>query len=129
MKSPLPEHIEGACVALFGATTRQAAVLSRYFGDLTLAHAADFTQSLTSLIAGPVQLIVLDLSALRVFCRNAVGHLVNFAANTQGRIKFILYRPAETVLTPLKELQLDHLFTVVDTEEELILALPDVPLE
>lgn len=129
MKSPLPGHIADACVAHFGATVRQEAVLSRYFGDLTLAHSADFAASLASLIAGPVKLVVLDLSALRTFCRNAAGHLVNFAANTQGRIDLRLYRPADVVMVPLRELELDHLFTIIKTEEELILALPDVPLE
>ena len=129
MKPPLPAHIEGACVAQFGATARQEAVLSRYFGDLSLAHAADFSQSLSTLITVSVKLVVLDFSALRSFCNNAVAHLVNFAANTQGRVHFILYHPSKAVITPLQESRLDHLFTIIDTEEDLILALPDIPLE
>lgn len=129
MKSPLPEHIAGACVALFGATSRQEAVLSRYFGDLTLPHAADFKSSLASLISTPVRLVVLDLSAIKTFCANAAGHLVNFAANTQGRIHLVLFRPSPPVSSLLAQLHLDHIFTIIETEEELVLALPDVAME
>jgi anti-anti-sigma factor len=129
MKSPLPEHIADACVAQFGSTARQEAVLSRYFGDLALAHAAAFAASLSSLISTPVKMVVLDLSELTSFCPNAAGHLVNFAANTRGRVSLVLFRPSGAVTRLLQQLGLEYIFRVIDTEDDLILALPDVAME
>ena len=44
MPSPLQQKggAEGTCVTHFGATRRQEAVISRYFGDLTLDTVAEF---------------------------------------------------------------------------------------
>ncbi len=126
METPLREHIADACVARFGATAKQEAVLSRYFGDLGLAHVAEFSASLDSLLTGPVQMIVLDFSALHSFCRNAAAALVNFAATIHGMGKrLILFRPAQPVRKTLHALTLSHIFTIYDDEDELLLALPD----
>ncbi len=126
MKTPLRSDVANACVAQFGATARQEAVLSRYFGDLGLDHVAEFAASLDSLLTGSVQLVVLDFSSLNSFCRNAVAALVNFAASVHGRDKrLVLFRPGPELRRALDALALSHMFTVLDNEEELLLALPD----
>ena len=126
MKSPLTPHDDGVCVSHFGATTNQEAVLSRYFGDLTLDQTPDFAASLDSLLSAAVRLVVLDFSALSSICPNGVAALVNFTAGVQGRgKKLILFRPGPALTQALDTLGLMYLFSVLHTEEELLLALPD----
>ncbi len=124
--TPLAPHEDGVCVAHFGATVNQEAVLSRYFGDLTLDQTPDFVFSLNSLLSESIRLVVLDFSSLRIICPNAVAALVNFAAEVQGRGKrLILYRPGTALDHELETLGLAYLFSALHTEEELLLALPD----
>ncbi len=132
MPSPLQQKggAEGTCVTHFGATRRQEAVISRYFGDLTLDTVAEFAFSLESLRSGPVKLIVLDFSELHTCCRNAITHLVNFAASFQdSRARLILYRPSRALAGQLDDLGLSPLFTILTNEDDLILALPDFDAE
>ncbi len=126
MDTPIREHIADACVARFGATAKQEAVLSRYFGDLGLEHVAEFSASLESLLTGSVQLIVLDFSALRSFCRNGAAALIHFAAGVHGmRKRLVLYRPSQEMRMTLRTLMVEHIFTIYVDEDELLLALPD----
>ena len=125
-KSPLPTHISGVCVSLFGATAKQDAVVVRFFGDLTLQQSAEFAASLDALLSGPVRLVVLDFSGITSFCPNAAGVLVNFAAGVQCRKKqLILYTPGKIVTTTLEQLNIAHLFPIITAEDELLLAIPD----
>ena len=125
-KSPLASHISGVCTSLFGATTNQEAVVSRFFGDLALPHSSEFAASLDSLLSGPVRLVVLDFSGVTSFCRNAAGALVNFAASVQCRKKqLVLYSPGKAVLETLEQLNIRYLFAIMTTENELLLAIPD----
>ena len=126
MNSPLTPDNDDVCVSHFGATTNQEAVLSRYFGDLTLNQTPDFAASLDSLLSAAVRLVVLDFSTISSICPNAVAALVNFTAGVQGRgKKLILFRPGPALRQALDSLGLMYLFSVLDSEEELLIALPD----
>ncbi|MDL2210205.1 STAS domain-containing protein [Desulfovibrio sp. OttesenSCG-928-O18] len=116
----------GATSLLLGGTKRQEALISIFSGDFTVETLPEFAASLEGLLTTPVQLVVLDLSLVRVFSANAVGVLVNFLAGVEGRGKrLILYRPSEAVRETLASCDLTLLFEVQQTEDELLLALPD----
>ena len=125
MNSPLKAGSESACASLFGSTGNQEAVLSRYFGDLSLVHAQDFAASLDALLTSLVELIVLDFSGVISFCPNTAAALVNFATGVQGRGKALaLFKPSPATMDMLESLHLTHLFTILHDADDLLIALP-----
>ena len=120
---------EGSCLFLSGSTRKQEASLMICCGDFGIAQASQFSVSLDSLLTSAVRLIVLDFSKTSTFSANAAAVLVNFMAGAQGRGKeCILFKPSQIVRTMLRSLDLGHLFAIQETEEELLLLLPDEPL-
>ncbi len=112
--------------AVKGATARQDAVISVLSGDLSLEHLPEFAVSLRDLLTNNVLLIVLDLSRIIVFSPNAVSVLVNFVSFVEGGGKrLMLFRPSRSVRDTLESLHLTHLFEIKETEDELLLELPD----
>ncbi|SBV90448.1 hypothetical protein KL86DPRO_10027 [uncultured delta proteobacterium] len=109
-----------------GATARQDAIISVLSGDVNLDQLPEFAASLRELLTSSVQLIVLDLSRVTVFSPNAASVLVNFVSFVEGGGKrLVLFRPSRTVRTVLDTLHLTHLFEIQQTEDELLLDLPD----
>lgn len=116
----------GATALLLGGTKRQEAFISIFSGDFTVETIPEFAAALDVLITTPVQLVVLDLSGVRIFSANAAGVLVNFLAGVEGRGKrLVLYRPSRAVQDTLAACNLTLLFEVQQTEDELLLDLPD----
>lgn len=116
----------GETTRSFGGTKRREAVVSILAGDFTPETLPGFAASLESLLTSTVQLIVLDLSRAHVFSANAASVLVNFLAGVEGRGKrLVLYRPNRMVRDILVACSLTTLFEIRQTEEELLLALPD----
>ncbi len=117
---------EDGVTVVKGCTARQDAVASVLSGNLTLQHLPEFAASLRDLLTGTVRLIVLDLSRIREFSPNAASVLVNFVSFVEGGGKrLILFRPSPVVLELLHSLHLTYLFELQQTEEELLLSLPD----
>ncbi|MCC8193756.1 MAG: STAS domain-containing protein [Deltaproteobacteria bacterium] len=109
-----------------GATQRQDAVISVLSGRLSLEQIPEFATSLRELLTSTVQLIILDLSRINEFCPNAASVLVNFVSFVEGGGKrLVLFRPSRCVLEALDALHLSHLFDIQQTEDELLLDLPD----
>ncbi|MDR3074403.1 MAG: STAS domain-containing protein [Deltaproteobacteria bacterium] len=109
-----------------GETRQHDAVIAVFSGDFSLTTLPGFASSLENLLTGLRRVIVLDLSGVRRFSANAAGVLVNFLAGVEGRNKrLILYRPSPTVSDMLASLNLTHLFETQQTEDELLLDLPD----
>lgn len=109
-----------------GATTRQDAVICALSGELALATLPEFAASLRKLLTSTVQVIVLDLSRVRLFCPNAVSVLVNFVSFAEGGGKrLVVFRPSRCVKEALHSLGLEHLFEIRETEEDLLLVIPD----
>ena len=109
-----------------GATGRQDAVVSVLSGDLGLEQMPAFAASLCELLTSTVQIIVLDLSRINSFCPNAASVLVNFVSFAEGGKKqLILYQPSHCVRSMFDSLHLKSLFTIRETEDDLLLNLPD----
>ncbi|CAK7064786.1 MAG: hypothetical protein DELT_01598 [Desulfovibrio sp.] len=109
-----------------GGTKKREAVISIFAGDFDLDALPEFAGTLENLLTQVVQLVVVDLSRVRLFSANAATVLVNFLAGVEGRGKrLILYRPSPTVTETLISLNLTHLFEIQLTEDELLLDLPD----
>lgn len=109
-----------------GGTKKREAVISIFAGDFDLDALPEFAETLENMITQVVQLVVVDLSRVKLFCPNAVAVLVNFLADVEGRGKrLVLYRPSETVREQLTSLGLMPLFEIQSTEDELLLSLPD----
>lgn len=109
-----------------GGTRKQEAVISIFAGDFDLDALPEFGATLDTLLTQTVQLAVVDLSRVKLFSANAAAVLVNFLAGVEGRGKrLVLYRPSESVRDMLTSLGLPHLFETQETEEELLLDLPD----
>ena len=109
-----------------GGTLRQDAVVSVLSGDLSLDRLPEFAASLRELLTSTVRLIVLDLSRVTVFSPNAASVLVNFVSFVEGGGKrLVLFRPNRAVRALLDTLHLTHLFEIRQTENELLLDLPD----
>lgn len=112
-----------------GGTRDGEAVISAISGFFDIPQLPDLTASLDALLTARVKLIVLDLARVRFFSHNAAGVLVNFASSVEGRGKrLVLYRPSLTVQQTLGALALLHLFEIQQTEEELLLDLPEQSL-
>lgn len=114
--------------ALFpsGCTKRREAVISILSGDFGIKNLPDLTVSLDALLTSLVRLIVLDLSQVTELCPNAVGTLINYQASVEGRGKrLILFRPSSAAAKTLAELNIAHMFEIRQTEQDLLLALPD----
>lgn len=108
------------------ATARQDAILCVFAGDLDLEQLPKFAASLRKLLTNAVQLIVLDLSHVRIFSANAASVLVNFVSFVEGGGKrLILFRPSPGVRNALDALNLMHLFEVHWTGDDLLLDIPD----
>ena len=117
---------KGEISFLVGGTKRREAIISILSGNFDIAHVPALALSVNELVTSTVRLVVLDLSRVRVFCPNAVAVLVNLMDDVEGRGKrFILYRPSQIVRHAIETLGLSHLFDMLLTEEELLLALPD----
>lgn len=126
LRHAFPDLPAGTVTSLSGGTARNDAVAAAIAGDLDLERLPDFAATLRDLLTGTVHLIVLDLSRVRVFCPNAVSVLVNFVSFVEGGGKrLVLFRPGQAVRTTLESLNLTHLFEIQQTEEELLLSLPD----
>ena len=126
LRSAIPEPPEGTVVSFSGSTARKDAVVSIITGDLDLERLPEFAGSLRDLLTSTVRLIVLDLSHVRTFCPNAASVLVNFVSFVEGGGKrLVLFRPGQAVRTSIESLNLMHLFEIQQTEEELLLSLPD----
>lgn len=109
-----------------GATTRQDAIVSVLSGDVNLEQLPEFAASLQQLLTSAVRVIVLDLSCITIFSPNAASVLVNFLNFVEGGGKrLVVYRPAWAVRTMLNALHVTHLFEIQQTEDELLLDLPD----
>lgn len=115
----------GASYRLGGTKKREAAI-SIFAGDFDLDSLPEFAATLENLVTQVVQLVVVDLSRVTFFNANAATVLVNFLADVEGRNKrLVIYRPSESVLEMLTSLNLLHLFEIQQTEDELLLDLPD----
>lgn len=126
LHSAFPDLPVGTVTSLSGSTARNDAVAAAIAGDLDLERLPDFAATLRDLLTGTVHLIVLDLSRVRVFCPNAASVLVNFVSFVEGGGKrLVLFRPGQAVRTTIESLNLTHLFEIQQTEEELLLSLPD----
>lgn len=126
LQSAIPDPPAGTVASYSGGTTGKDAVISILSGDLDLERLPEFAGSLRDLLTGSVRLIVLDLSRIRVFCPNAASVLVNFVSFVEGGGKrLVLYQPGPAVRASLESLNLIHLFEIQQTEEELLLSLPD----
>jgi anti-anti-sigma factor len=120
---------DGSCLFVSGRTRKQEAALMICCGDFGIAQTPRLAVSLDSLLTGAVRLVVLDFSKTRVFSANAAAVLANFMAGVRGRGReCVIFKPSHVVRTMLQALDLDHLFTIQETEEELLLDLPDEPL-
>lgn len=112
--------------ATLKATARQDAILCIFAGDLDLEQLPEFAASLRKLLTHAVQLIVLDLSRVRIFSANAASVLVNFVSFVEGGGKrLVLFRPSPGVRSALDALRLMHLFEVQRTGDDLLLNIPD----
>ena len=126
LQATLPAPAAGTVAAYSGCTARNDAVVCCLSGDLDIERLPEFAASLRELLTGAVKLIVLDLSRVRMFCPNAASVLVNFVSFVEGGGKrLVLYRPGPAVRASLESLNLTHLFEIQQTEEELLLSLPD----
>lgn len=109
-----------------GGTKKREAVISIFAGDFDLDALPEFASTLENLLTQVVQLVVVDLSRVKLFSANALAVLVNFLADSEGRGKrLIIYRPSASVLEMLTSRDLLHLFEIQQTEDELLLDLPD----
>jgi len=109
-----------------GATSRHDTVLCVLAGELNLERLPEFATSLRNLLTSAVHTIVLDLSRVYVFSPNAASVLVNFVSFVEGGGKrLVLFRPSRIVRDALAAHNLTHLFETQQTEEDLLLLIPD----
>ena len=128
-RETMPMPPDGSCQYVTGRTRKQEAVLILCRGDFGILQTPSLAASLDALLTGNVRFIVLDLSDACTFSANAAAVLVNFIAGVRGRHKeCVILCPSQPVRTILNVLDLGHLFTIRESEEELLLDLPDQPL-
>jgi len=125
LASPVEDDGQGFTVRR-GSNRVQDTILSVLSGDLSLEQIPKLAASLRELLTSSVQVILLDLSHVNTFCPNAASVLVNFVSFVEGGGKrLVLFRPSESVQSTLSSLHLKHLFEIQQSEDELLLTLPD----
>lgn len=124
--TPQPSDIPHGIAVAEGATTRNDTVLCVLAGELNLERLPELATSLRQLLTSAVRTIVLDLSRVSFFCPNAASVLVNFVSFVEGGGKrLVLFRPSSAVRDVFETHNLTHLFEIHQTEEDLLLLIPD----
>lgn len=112
-----------ACRPFTGITAERDTVLSSFKGEIGVEGIDEFKNALNDLVTDRLHKLIIDLSAISL-SRTALGTLVNFAASIYGRNKKLyLYAPSPQVRSSLAELELTSLFSVLETQEEILIAI------
>lgn len=112
-----------ACRPFKGTSAERDTVVSFFKGEIGIAELEEFKGALNELVTDRLHKLIIDLSHISL-SRTALGALVNFAASIYGRNKKLyLYNPSPQLRTSLAELGLASLFNVLETEEDILIAL------
>ena len=124
--TPQPSDVPHGIAVAQGSTSRHDTVLCLLAGELNLERLPELATSLRKLLTSAVHTIVLDLSDVSLFSPNAASVLVNFVSFVEGGGKrLVLFRPSSAVRDVLDSHNLAHLFEMYQTEEDLLLLIPD----
>ena len=114
---------EYPCCPVVAQTKEHSTIVGRFTGEIGLPRVNEFKQALRGLIVGDIQKIIADFQDVTL-TRTAVGALVAFVASVQGHNRRLyLYRPSKQVCDLLAELELLSFFSVLATEDDILVRL------
>lgn len=112
-----------SCRPFRAVTAERDTVISRFQGEISIENLEEFKRALDELVTDRLHKFILDLSTVTL-TPTAMGVLVNFAAGIYGRNKKLyIYNPSQQVRDSLGELHLARMFNVLETHEDILIAI------